>query len=96
MMALSLATEQFLDVKEVAQRLHISGRTLRRLIARREISVFRVGGAVRISESALSEYLQKNFTPAAFRRLCGPVDVETIIDRVLLKKRGRPRVGGAT
>ena len=42
---------------EVAQRLKVSLRTVRRLIASRELEVIRIGGCVRVAESTLLAFV---------------------------------------
>jgi excisionase family DNA binding protein len=49
--------DPLLSVGEVATRLNCSAKTVRRLIARRELEVSRVGRLLRISEAALAAYL---------------------------------------
>jgi excisionase family DNA binding protein len=44
---------EVLTVRETAQRLRVHERTVRRLIADRELEVIRVGGAIRIPEDAI-------------------------------------------
>jgi excisionase family DNA binding protein len=46
--------EQLLSVAEVARRLGISTKTVRRMIERRELPVHRIGKLLRISDRALS------------------------------------------
>lgn len=52
------APERLLTVAEVADILRTSERFPRRLIAERRIEFVRVGRHVRISESALAEFIQ--------------------------------------
>jgi excisionase family DNA binding protein len=47
-----------LDVKETARRLGTEPRFVRRLIAERRIEFHRVGRHVRISESALADFIE--------------------------------------
>lgn len=51
------ARQPLLTVKEVAEALQVSARTIRRLIAAGGLSVVRIGSAVRVSEVALAAYL---------------------------------------
>jgi excisionase family DNA binding protein len=51
-------TVEAVTVKEAAQRLSISQRTLARLISRREIASVRIGRCRRIRQEALREYLK--------------------------------------
>lgn len=61
------ATPTLLDAAAVAARLGLSPRTVRRLIAARELPVHRIGRSVRVSEDDLTRFL------AAQRRreMCG-------------------------
>lgn len=47
----------FLTVKETAEKLKLSPRSVYRLIAAKVIKAVRIGGAVRIPVAALEEYL---------------------------------------
>ena len=49
--------EQLLSVEAVAERLDTTPRFVRRLIAERRIEYHKVGRHVRISESALAEFI---------------------------------------
>jgi excisionase family DNA binding protein len=48
---------RFLTVEETAELLQISRRTLQRMIHRKDLPAFKVGGQWRIHESALSKWL---------------------------------------
>ena len=48
---------RFLTLKQVAEALQISGRTAMRMIARKELPAFKVGGQWRIRESELTKWL---------------------------------------
>ena len=50
--------EQLLSVEAVAERLDTKPRFVRRLIAERRIEYHKVGRHVRISESALAEFIE--------------------------------------
>jgi excisionase family DNA binding protein len=50
-------TNRLLTVNEAADRLSTSPRFIRRLIAERRIEFVRIGRYVRISESALSDFI---------------------------------------
>lgn len=54
------ADERMLTVQEVAQRLHISTRTVLALIQRGELEAVRVGRSVRIEPAALRAYIERN------------------------------------
>ncbi len=49
---------KLLTVKQVAETLQISASKVYELISRGEIPVYRIGGALRIGERELSEYLE--------------------------------------
>lgn len=55
-----LPTEPLLSVEETAAILRLSTRHLRRLIARRELPVVRIGRAVRVQPADLRALLQSN------------------------------------
>jgi excisionase family DNA binding protein len=48
---------RLLTIKDVAERLQVSGRTIHRLIAAGELTVCRIGRSVRVSEGALKAFL---------------------------------------
>jgi len=48
---------RLLTVRDVAERLQVSGRTIHRLISAGDLPVIRIGRAVRLSEAALQAYL---------------------------------------
>ena len=52
-----------LTVAEVATYLHVSTRTVRRLIASKELQAIHIGRAVRISEEALNALLTQDDRP---------------------------------
>jgi excisionase family DNA binding protein len=54
----SATAEQLLSVEAVAERLDTKPRFIRRLIAERRIEYHKVGRHVRISESALTEFIE--------------------------------------
>jgi excisionase family DNA binding protein len=49
---------RLLTLKETADVLQLSGRTVHRLIKRKELPAFRVGGQWRVNESHLSKWMQ--------------------------------------
>jgi excisionase family DNA binding protein len=55
--------EQLLSVEAVAEQLDTKPRFIRRLIAERRIEFVRVGRHVRISESALADYIEAGKVP---------------------------------
>ena len=65
-------TGRLLTVEDAAERLSTSVRFVRRLIAERRIEFVKVGRHVRISESALADFIEAGrvepLTPAAIRR----------------------------
>jgi excisionase family DNA binding protein len=50
-----------LSLKEAAERLNVSERTIRRLIANRELRAARVGNQLRIDADQLEEWLRGRF-----------------------------------
>jgi len=64
--------ERLLTVEAAAERLSTSPRFIRRLIAERRIEFVKVGRHVRISESALADFIEAGkispLTAAAMRR----------------------------
>jgi excisionase family DNA binding protein len=55
--------EQLLSVEAAAERLDAKPRFIRRLIAERRIEFVRVGRHVRISESALADFIEAGKVP---------------------------------
>ena len=55
--------EQLLSVEAAAERLDTGPRFIRRLIAERRIEFVRVGRHVRISESALADFIEAGKVP---------------------------------
>jgi excisionase family DNA binding protein len=55
--------EQLLSVEAAAERLDTTVRFIRRLIAERRIEFVRVGRHVRISESALADFIEAGKVP---------------------------------
>ena len=53
-----------LTISEVAERLSISARTVRRLVDRRELAETRVGRSVRIPLSSVEDFVDRNTRPA--------------------------------
>jgi excisionase family DNA binding protein len=91
-----LAGQVFLSVDVVAERLQISARTLRRLIARGELGVLRISGTLRIPEQEFGRFIAERFTPAArsVRQVVSPETIETILDKAVPRRRGRPKIAG--
>ncbi|MFD1858989.1 helix-turn-helix domain-containing protein [Aeromicrobium phragmitis] len=54
----------FLTVAEVAERMRVSKMTVYRLVHSGELEAVRVGRSFRVSEQALSDYLEKSFYQA--------------------------------
>ena len=50
-------TRRLLTMKDVAERLQVSARTIHRLVASGDLTVIRIGRSVRISEEALKAVL---------------------------------------
>jgi excisionase family DNA binding protein len=92
---LPLCSERFLDVPALAQRLGVSERTCRRIIRAGKIGIFRIEGSVRIPEVELERFLAERFTPAVkVLRHVAPGTVESIVNDVVARRRGRPRIAG--
>lgn len=53
----SSTTPRLLRIKDIAERLQVSSRTIHRLIASDDLMVMRIGRSVRVSEEALKELL---------------------------------------
>lgn len=51
---------QYLTLREAADRLAVSVKTIRRLIDRGELPAVRIGGSLRIEEAGLLAYLDRN------------------------------------
>lgn len=51
------AVPRLLTIRDVAERLQVSGRTIHRLVANGNLMVIRIGRAVRVSEEALKAFL---------------------------------------
>jgi excisionase family DNA binding protein len=51
------AVPHLLTIKDVAERLQMSGRTIHRLVASGGLAVIRIGRSVRVSEAALKAFL---------------------------------------
>lgn len=49
-----------LTIKDVAERLQVSARTINRLVANDDLTVIRIGRAVRVSEEALKAFLTQD------------------------------------
>ena len=61
------AAKDWIDIREATAQLGISETTLRRMIAKREISYARFGsgfGRIRLSQGHLDEYMQRREVPA--------------------------------
>ena len=58
-----MTNERLLTVEAAAERLSTSPRFVRRLIAERRIEFVKVGRHVRISETALAEFIEAGRTP---------------------------------
>jgi excisionase family DNA binding protein len=54
--------KRLLSVQETAQTLHVSTKTIRRLIERRALHVHRIGRGLRISEDDVALYLNRTRT----------------------------------
>ena len=54
----SLESLRLLTLPEAAELLHVSTRTLQRMIRRNELPAFKVGGQWRVRESQLTSWIQ--------------------------------------
>ena len=55
------AVPRLLTIKDVAERLQMSPRTIHRLVANGDLTVVRIGRAVRVSEEALKAFLTQDY-----------------------------------
>jgi excisionase family DNA binding protein len=92
---MDLAADLLLDLDAVVKRSNVSRRTWRREIAAGRIGVVRIAGSVRVPNSELEKYLSARYTPAREIRRAGPQSIEEILDRVVPRRRGRPKIGEA-
>jgi len=56
-MATVVQQRQSLTLGETAERMHVSEKTVRRLVARRELPAFRVGSLIRVDASELEAWI---------------------------------------
>jgi len=56
-MSTEVLERPLLTVRETAQRLHVSEKTVRRLIAAELVPALRVGGSIRVDEQELEDWL---------------------------------------
>lgn len=54
------AVPRLLTIRNLAERLQVSGRTIHRVVANGELKVIRIGRAVRVSEEALKAFLTQD------------------------------------
>ncbi len=54
---------RLLSIRETCDRLGISRTTLWKLISERRIAKTQIGGAVRISEAAIADFIQRSTAP---------------------------------
>jgi excisionase family DNA binding protein len=54
------AAPRLLTIKDVAERLQVSPRTIHRVVANGDLTVIRIGRAVRVSEEALKAFLTQD------------------------------------
>jgi excisionase family DNA binding protein len=52
---------RFLTVKEVAQIFNVSVSSVNRLMDKRKIPFFKIGGSIRFSDEDVNQYLQDNY-----------------------------------
>jgi hypothetical protein len=89
-----LCEQRLFDMKAVVARTQVSARTWRRIIAAGWIGVLRIEGSVRIPEVELEQYLARQFVPAVKVRGIDPETVESLVNIVVARRRGRPRIAG--
>jgi excisionase family DNA binding protein len=53
------ASPALLTLREVSSSLRVSEKTVRRMIARREILAFRVGGQLRVQRNSVLDFLKR-------------------------------------
>ncbi len=56
---------RLLTLPEAAELLHVSTRTLQRMIRRRDLPAFKVGGQWRLRESQLTEWIERRENSSA-------------------------------
>ena len=56
---------RFLTLQETAQLLHLSTRTLLRMLQRKDLPAFKVGNQWRIHETALAKWLEELHEPVS-------------------------------
>jgi excisionase family DNA binding protein len=56
-MSTIITSGSLLTVSETAERLRVSEKTVRRLIERRELPAFRVGGSIRLDAGELDQWI---------------------------------------
>ncbi len=71
------SADRLLTVEAAAERMSTSARFVRRLIAERRIEFVKIGRHVRISESALAEFIESGRTPPDDGRRCVAQDEES-------------------
>lgn len=90
-----LCLQHFLDVPTFALRLGVSERTCRRIVREGKIGILRVEGSVRIPEAEIERYLGERYVPAVeVRRCVDPDTVLSLVNNVVARRRGRPRIAG--
>lgn len=90
-----LCSQRLLDMQVVVERTQVSARTWRRIIAAGRIGVLRIEGSVRIPEAELERFLTERFTPAVkVLRHIDPETVESLVNNVVARRRGRPQISG--
>jgi excisionase family DNA binding protein len=88
-----LAGQPLLDLATLVERTKLSARTWRRLISAGKIGVLRIEGSVRIPEAEFERFLAERYVPPRqTRRHGGPQEVEKILDCLVPRRRGRPRI----
>lgn len=62
-MSVTMTDEYLYTVEELAKRLRVTGRTIRRMIDDGELAAIRVRNQYRIPQSALDSYVRKHSLP---------------------------------
>jgi excisionase family DNA binding protein len=59
-LAIPVIGYKWLDVDQVGARLGVSGRTVRRLVQRRELASYRISGLIRIADADVDAYVTRS------------------------------------
>ena len=83
---------ELLPLDDVAARLALSVRTVRRLVARQHLGACKIGKAIRIPEEELSRFITERFRPPQAKeiplpRLTTSGNVASIVDGIIDRHR---------